>query len=115
LITITFRNFHALALGKGLTGKLFGDHGYLSQKLFEALLEQNLQLITKLSKTLRNQLLPLGDQRLWRKRALIETIHDQLKNISQIEHTRHRSGINCMVNLLAGLVAYTHQPKKTAP
>ena len=99
-------------LVKGLTGKLFGDRGYLSQKLFEPLLEQNLQLITKLRKTLRNKLLPLGDKRLLRKRALIETINDQLNNISQIEHTRHRSGINCRVNLLAGLVTYTHQPKK---
>ena len=99
-------------LVKGLTGKLFGDRGYISQKLFEALLEQNLQLITKLRKTMRNKLLPLADKLLLRKRALIETINDQLKNISQIEHTRHRSGINAMVNLLAGLVAYTHQPKK---
>lgn len=99
-------------LVKGLTGKLFGDRGYISQKLFEALLEQNLQLITTLRKTMRNKLIPLADKLLLRKRALIETIHDQLKNISQIEHTRHRSGVNAMVNLLAGLVAYTHQPKK---
>src|SRR5512139_848500 len=99
-------------LVKGLTGKLFGDRGYISQNLFEALLEQNLQLITKLRKTMRNKLLPLADKLLLRKRALIETINDQLKNSSQIEHTRHRSGINAMVNLLAGLVAYTHQPKK---
>lgn len=99
-------------LVKGLTGKLFGDRGYISQKLFETLLEQNLQLITKLRKTMRNKLLPLSDKLLLRKRALIETINDQLKNISQIEHTRHRSVINSMVNLLAGLVAYTHQPKK---
>lgn len=99
-------------LVKGLTGKLFGDRGYISQKLFETLLEQNLQLITKLRKTMRNKLLPLADKLLLRKRALIETINDQLKNISQIEHTRHRSGVNAMVNLLAGLVAYTHQPKK---
>jgi hypothetical protein len=99
-------------LVKGLTGKLFGDRGYISQKLFEMLLEQNLQLITKLRKTMRNKLLPLADKLLLRKRALIETINDQLKNISQIEHTRHRSGVNAMINLLAGLVAYTHQPKK---
>ena len=99
-------------LVKGLTGKLFGDRGYISQKLFETLLEQNLQLITKLRKTMRNKLLPLADKLLLRKRALIETINDQLKNISQIEHTRHRSGVNAMINLLAGLVAYTHQPKK---
>jgi hypothetical protein len=99
-------------LVKGLTGKLFGDRGYISQTLFETLLEQNLQLITKLRKTMRNQRLPLADKLLLRKRALIETINDQLKNISQIEHTRHRSGVNAMVNLLAGLVASTHQPKK---
>jgi hypothetical protein len=96
----------------GLTGKLFGDRGYISQKLFEALLEQDLQLITKLRKGMQNKLLPLVDKLLLRKRALIETINDQLKNISQIEHTRHRSVINWMVNLLAGLVAYTHQPQK---
>src|SRR5512143_2701180 len=99
-------------LAKGLTGQLFGDRGYISQKLFEALLEQDLQLITKLRKGMHNKLLPLVDKLLLRKRALIETINDQLKNISQIEHTRHRSVVNWMVNLLAGLVAYTHQPKK---
>jgi hypothetical protein len=99
-------------LVKGLTGKLFGDRGYISQKLVETLLEQDLQLITKLRKGMKNKLLPLADKLLLRKRALIETINDQLKNISQIEHTRHRSMINWMVNLLAGLVAYTHQPKK---
>ena len=47
-----------------------------------------------------------------RKRSLIETVIDQLKNISQIQHTRHRSPTNDLVNILAGLVAYTHQPKK---
>ena len=97
---------------KGLTGKLFGDRGYLSQQLFETLLEQDLQLITKRRKGMQNKLLLLADKLLLRKRALIETLNDQLNNISQIEHTRHRSVINWMVNLLAGLVAYTHQPKK---
>ena len=99
-------------LVKGLAGKLFGERGYISQKLFEALVEQDLQLITKLRRTMHNKLLPFTDKLLLRKRALIESINDQLKNISQIEHTRHRSALNSMVNLLAGLVAYTHQPKK---
>ena len=99
-------------LVKGLTGKLFGDRGYISQKLFETLLEQDLQLITKWRKGMQNKLLPLADKLLLRQRALIETINDPLKNISQIEPTRHRSMINWMVNLLAGLVAYTHQPQK---
>jgi hypothetical protein len=57
-----------------------------------------------------NRLMPLIDKILLRKRALIETIHDQLKNICQIEHSRHRSVNNFMVNLIAGLIAYTHQP-----
>lgn len=52
------------------------------------------------------------DKLLSRKRSIIETINDQLKNISQILHTRHRSVSNFAVNLIAGLIAYTHQEKK---
>lgn len=100
-------------LVKGLIGKLFGDKGYLSQPLAEQLLmTQGLQLITKLRKNMRNRLLTLSDKLLLRKRAIIETINDQLKNICQIEHSRHRSPINFLVNLVTGLIAYCHQPKK---
>ena len=63
---------------------------------------------------MKNQLLPISDKLLLRKQALIETVIDQLKNIAQIEHTRHRSPVNFMVNLLCGLIAYCHQPKKPA-
>ena len=101
-------------LAKGLFGKLFGDKGYLSQALFEQLWQQNLQLITALKAKMKNRLLPLMDKLLLRKRYIIETINDQLKNVSQIEHSRHRSPINFVVNLLAGLIAYTWQPKKPA-
>ena len=99
-------------LAKSLWGKLFGDRGYLAQALFEQLFAQGLQLITPLRKNMANRLLPLRDKLLARKRSIIETINDQLKNISQIVHTRHRSVTNFMVNLLAGLIAYTFQPKK---
>mgnify|MGYP001824288029 CR=1 FL=1 len=99
-------------LVKGLTGKLFGDKGYISQKLFDTLMGQGLQLVTRIRKNMKNQLIPVEDKILLRKRALIETVNDQLKNISQIEHTRHRSVANFMVNLLCGLIAYTWQPKK---
>ena len=61
---------------------------------------------------MRNILLPFADRLLLRKRALIETIIDQLKNVCQIEHSRHRSPFNFLVHLLAGLAAYCHQPKK---
>ena len=100
------------ALVKGLSGKLFGDKGYLSKALFDALFDEGLQLVTRLRKNMKNALMPMFDKILLRKRALIETINDQIKNISQIEHTRHRSVANFMVNLVAGLIAYTHQPSK---
>jgi hypothetical protein len=100
-------------LVRRLFGKLFGDKGYISQPLAEELLlEHGLHLITRLRTNMRNRLLPLADKLLLRKRALIETIHDQLKNICQIEHTRHRSPVNFLVHLLAGLTAYCHLPKK---
>jgi hypothetical protein len=98
-----------------LFGKLFADRGYISQPLAEQLfVEQGVQLITKLRKNMHNRLLDVSDQLLLRKRAIIETIYDQLKNTSQIEHSRHRSPVNFLVNLVAGLIAYCHQPKKPA-
>ncbi len=99
-------------LAKRLFGKLFGDKGYISQPLFDALLEQDITLITSVRKNMKNRLLPFMDKLLLRKRAIIETVNDQLKNISQIDHTRHRSVNHFLVNVIAGLIAYTHQPKK---
>ena len=99
-------------LARRLFGKLFGDKGYLSQPLAEQLfVAQGLRLITKLRKNMRNRLLEWSDKVFLRRRAIIETITDQLKNISQIEHTRHRSPVNFLVNLVAGLIASCHQPK----
>ena len=100
------------SLTKDLTGKLIGDRGYISQKLFDALFEKGLQLITKIKKNMKNKLMPLFDKLLLRKRAVIESVNDQLKNISQIEHSRHRSIQNFMANLLSGIAAYALQPKK---
>jgi hypothetical protein len=101
------------ALCSRLFGKLIADRGYISQPLFEQLLDTfGVQIITKLRKNMKNRLLPLVDKLLLRKRAIIESVVDQLKNISQIEHTRHRSPINCFINIIAGLIAYCHQPKK---
>ncbi len=101
-------------LVKRLWGKLFGDKGYLSQPLFEQLLERGVQLITPIRKNMQNRLMPLWDKLMARKRSLIETANDQLKNISQIAHTRHRSVASFTVNLMAGLLAYTFQPQKPA-
>jgi hypothetical protein len=97
---------------KDLFGKLFGDKVYISQKLFELLFADGVQLVTRLRKNMKNKLMPVFDKLMLRKRAIIETIHDQLKNISQIEHTRHRSPANFLVNVIAALIAYTHKEKK---
>jgi hypothetical protein len=99
-------------LTQRLFGKLFGDKGYLSQPMFEQLFQHGVQLITRLKSNMKNRLMPLSDKLLLRKRAIIESVTDQLKNISQIEHTRHRSPLNFCVNLVCGLIAYCHQPKK---
>ncbi len=98
---------------KRLFGKLIGDKGYLSQPLLKQLQEQfGIELITVRRKNMKACELGLFDKLLLRKRAIVETIIDQLKNISQIEHTRHRSPINFLVNLVCGLIAYCHQPRK---
>ena len=101
------------AFAKQLFGKLFGDKGYLSQPLARELFEQfGVELITPRRSNMQPVLISWADKVLLRKRVIVETIIDQLKNISQIEHTRHRSPINFLVNLVCGLIAYCHQPKK---
>lgn len=94
-------------LTQSIFGKLFGDKGYISKALFEELYGKGLKLITRYRKRMNNRLVPLIDRILLRKRAIIESVNDQLKNICQVQHTRHRSVVNFMVNLLGGLIAYT--------
>jgi hypothetical protein len=101
-------------LVRQLWGQRFGERGSISQELLEQLWEQDLQLITKRKRKMKNKLMPMLDKVLLRKRALIECVNDQLKSISQIEHTRHRSAANGIVNIVAAVVAYTFQPKKPA-
>jgi hypothetical protein len=100
-------------LAKDLFGKLIGDKGYISQELTTQLLDTlGVHLVTFLRSNMKGRLVSHNDVVLLRKRAIIETINDQLKNISQIEHSRHRSPVNFIVNLFAGLIAYCRQPKK---
>ena len=100
------------ALSKKLFGKLFGDKGYVSQALFEKLYSRGVQFITGIRSNMKNSLMDLTDKILLRKRSIIETINDQLKNIAHLEHTRHRSVTNFMVHLTSALSAYTFMPKK---
>ena len=100
-------NFH-----KRIFGKLFGDKGYIGKDLFEQLFIDGVHLVTKIKKNMKNSIMLLQDKIMLRKRSLIETVYDQLKNICQIEHTRHRSFDNFITNLLSGLIAYSFFPKK---
>lgn len=93
-------------------GKLFADRGYISQNLFEQLFIDGIHLITKLRKNMKNSLMLLHDKITLKKRAIIETVNDELKNICQIEHTRHRCFGNFLTNMLSGLIAYSFFPKK---
>lgn len=99
-------------LAKDLIGKLYGDKGYILQKLFGLLFSNGLELITTQRKNMKTKLVSEFDKHMLRKRALIETVNDQLKNISMIEHIRHRSVFNFIVNIIGGLIAYCLQPKK---
>jgi hypothetical protein len=97
---------------KEIFGKLFGDKGYISQALSELLFQDGIQLITKVRKNMKKQNLSDVDAILLRKRALIESVNDELKNICKLEHTRHRSITGFLMNLIAALTAYCFFPKK---
>jgi hypothetical protein len=96
----------------GLFGKLFGDKGYISRSLFEKLLAKGIELVTNIRANMKCHLMQWQEKILLRKRSLIETVNDTLKNVCQIEHSRHRSPINFLAHLAAGLIAYTRLPKK---
>jgi len=101
-----------LNMTDGVFGKVFGDKGYISKSLFEQLIERGLNLVIGIRKNMKNKLLTLFDKVMLRKRAMIESVNNQLKNVFQLEHTRHRSPINGFVNMVSAVIAYTHHTNK---
>jgi hypothetical protein len=101
-------------LTKKLFGKLFTDRGYISQPLFEMLFNDGVRLVTGIKCNMKNRLMPLYDRIMLRKRSVIEIINDQLKNICDVKHSRHRSIHNFIMNLIAAPGAYSLFDKKTA-
>ena len=97
---------------KNLTGKLYADKGYIGKKLAERLSKKDISLITTVRKNMKAKVISAFDRAMLSKRYIIETINDQLKNISQIEHSRHRSSNGFILNLISGLVAYCLKKKK---
>src|ERR687892_1086766 len=100
------------AMARELWGHLYGDRGYISKVLHDALLAHGLKLITLIRRNMKPRLMRLWDRLMLRKRCLIETINDNLKNGSQIEPSRHRSLTGFMINVVGALIAYTYQPKR---
>ncbi len=93
-------------------GKLFADKGYIGKNLMQLLFVDGIQLITSVRNNMKNSLMIMSDKILLKKRSVIETVNDELKNICQIEHSRHRSFGNFLVNIITGLIAYSFLPKK---
>ena len=113
---LTTGNVHdtkpVMDLSKNLPGKLYADKGYISKKLTKDLKEKGIDLITTVRRNMKAKALSLWDKAMLSRRFIIETINDQLKNISQIEHSRHRSSNGFMLNLLGGLIAYCLKDSK---
>lgn len=95
-----------------IKGKLYGDKGYLSKELTDLLFIDGLHLVTTIRNNMKNSLMELKDKIMLRKRSVIETVNDELKNLCQIEHSRHRSFGNFISNMISGLIAYSFFPKK---
>ncbi len=99
-------------LMRNLDGIAAGDRGYINQKLAENLQQKKLRFITKARRNMKKRMLSAFEKFFLAQRGMIETIIDQLKNLYQIDHTRHRSPINFLVNVVAGLIAYAWRPNK---
>lgn len=93
-------------------GKLFADKGYISQALADLLWADGIQLIAKPRKNMKHINLSTADKIMLRKRAIIECVNDELKNICKLQHTRHRCINNFLLNIMSALAAYSFFPKK---
>ena len=99
-------------LTEGLTGSMYADKGYIKQNLFIDLYERGLKMVHGIKKNMKNKLMALKDKTMLRKRNIIETVFDYLKNKMNLEHTRHRSPINAFVHILSTFVAYSLKTNK---
>lgn len=93
-------------------GKPVADKGYIGKHLFQWLFVDGIQLITKLKSNMKGALMSVSNKLLLRKRAIIETVNDELKNIAQMEHSRHWCFENLIVNTLGAIAAYCNFPQK---
>ena len=97
---------------KNLVGKIYADKGYIDQNLFLTLYKRGLKMIHGIKKNMKNKLMDLQDKILLKKRSLIETLFDYLKNKIGLVLTRHLSPINAFVHILSTLLAYSFKKNK---
>lgn len=103
-----------LAIASGLFGTPYADKGYIGKEFAQKMKNKGIDLVTRVRKNRKEVMHFEFDQALLRKRSLVETVFDELKNRCQIEHTRNRLPMNFAVNLMAGIVAYCLQPVSLA-
>lgn len=107
---ISAGNKHDLKVFKQISGdikgKVFADKGYLGKDIVSNMLDRGLNLITGVRKNMKNKLLTMKDKILLKKRVLVESVFNVLKNTFEISHTRHRSRQNAGVHIITTLIAY---------
>ena len=94
------------ALTDKVFGKLYADKGYISQSLFGKLFDEGIHIVTGLRANMKQKLMPFYDKMMLRKRSVIESLNDMLKNVAQLVHSRYRSFHNFLMNMLAAMGAY---------
>lgn len=99
-------------MAKNIFGKLFGDKGYISKELYSDLLDMGVYLVTSIKKNMKPKMLSLFDKLVLKKRPMIESVNNQLKNFFEVEHTRHRSPVNAFAHMISALIAYCLNPNK---
>lgn len=100
-------------MAKQLFGIVIGDRGYIGKELSDWLQkEYQITLLTGIKKGMKSKNYTPEQKQLLKRHGVVETIFDQLKNLCQIEHTRHRSESGFLLNLISGLTAYCLFPYK---
>ena len=97
-----------LKLFDRLQGWAFADKGFINGQATEQLLQKGLHLVTGIRSNMKNKLMNYTQKILLQKRGMIESIYDILKTVCDIEHSRHRSPVNALLNVFAGVCAYTY-------
>jgi len=101
-----------LGMAQNIFGKLFGDKGYISKELTEKLRKIGVSLFTAIRSNMKPQIMTSFDRILLRKRPLIESVNNVIKNFFEVEHTRHRNPINAFCHMICSLIAYCLYPHK---